>query len=104
MLNPFKPPELIKAETFMSMPKKFRHRGRTTWSDANRQGAEVDSFLEGHSFDRAGHLYFVDIPFGRVFRITPRGEWELVTQYDGWPNGLKLHKDGRIFIADNCGA
>jgi len=21
-------------------------------------------------------------------------------QYDGWPNGLKIHKDGRIFIAD----
>jgi len=23
-----------------------------------------------------------------------------VTQYDGWPNGLKIHRDGRIFIAD----
>src|SRR2546425_9496863 len=82
------------------MPQKFRTKGRTTWSDNNRQGAEVDSFLEGPSFDRAGNLYFVDIPFGRVFRITTRGEWELVTQYDGWPNGLKLHRDGRIFIAD----
>ncbi len=100
MLNPFKQPELIKAEMFMSTPQKFRARGRTPWSDHNRQGAEVDSFLEGPSFDRAGNLYFVDIPFGRVFRITSRGEWELVTRYDGWPNGLKLHKDGRIFIAD----
>src|SRR3990167_8082611 len=100
MLNPFKPPELIKAEPFMSMPAKFRRKGRTQWSDANRQGADVDSFLEGPSFDRAGNLYFVDIPFGRVFRITPRGQWELVTQYDGWPNGLKLHRDGRIVIAD----
>jgi gluconolactonase len=35
-----------------------------------------------------------------VFRITTRGQWELVTQYDGWPNGMKLHKDGRLFIAD----
>jgi gluconolactonase len=100
MLNPFKPPELIKAQTFMSMPQKFRRKSRTTWSDPNRQGAEVDSFLEGPSFDRAGNLYFVDIPFGRVFRITARGEWELVIQYDGWPNGLKLHQDGRFFIAD----
>src|SRR3989442_2946811 len=58
----------------MSMPQKFRTKGRTTWSDHNRQGAEVDSFLEGPSFDRAGNLYFVDIPFGRVFRITrPNG-------------------------------
>jgi len=100
MLNPFKQPELIKAQTFMSMPQKFRRKTRTTWSDPNRQGAEVDSFLEGPSFDRAGNLYFVDIPFGRVFRITARGEWELVIQYDGWPNGLKLHQDGRFFIAD----
>jgi sugar lactone lactonase YvrE len=82
MLNPFKQPELIKAETFMSMPAKFRARARTKWSDHNRQRAEVDSFLEGPSFDRAGHLYFVDIPFGRIFPITRKGEWELVTQYD----------------------
>ena len=100
MLNPFKSVELIKAEVFASMPSKFRKRQRTAWSDPNRQGAEVDSFLEGPSFDRGGNLYFVDIPFGRVFRITARGDWELVTQYDGWPNGLKFHRDGRIFIAD----
>jgi gluconolactonase len=100
MLNPFKQPELIKAETLMSMPKQFRVKRRTAWSDPNRQGAEVDSFLEGPAFDRAGNFYFVDIPFGRVFRITARGEWELVSEYDGWPNGLKVHKDGRLFIAD----
>ena len=100
MLNPFQQPELIKAELFMSLPKKFRDRRRTAWSDPNRQGTEIECFLEGPSFDREGNLWFVDIPFGRVFRITPRGEWELAVQYDGWPNGLKIHKDGRIFIAD----
>jgi gluconolactonase len=100
MLNPFKPPELIKAETFMSMPVQFRTRKRTAWSDPNRQGAEVDSFLEGPAFDRAGNLYFVDIPFGRVFRISTRNQWELVSEYDGWPNGMKLHKNGLFFIAD----
>jgi gluconolactonase len=40
-----------------------------------------------------------DIPFGRVFKITPAREWELVVQYDGWPNGLKFHRDGRIVMA-----
>ena len=98
MYNPFKPLELIKAEVFMSMPAKFRNKSRTDWSDPNRQGAEVECFLEGPSFDRDGNLWFVDIPFGRIFRITPEGGWELVTQYDGWPNGLKFHRDGRIFI------
>ena len=100
MFNPFQKLELIQTEVFMSMPAKFRKKQRTSWSDPNRQGAEVECFLEGPSFDRDGNLWFVDIPFGRIFRITPNKDWELVTQYDGWPNGLKIHKDGRIFICD----
>ena len=100
MFNPFRKIEQIEARRFTSLPAKFRRRRRTEWSDSNRQGAAVDSFLEGPSFDRKGDLYCVDIPFGRVFRIDPRGNWDLVVQYDGWPNGLKIHKDGRIFIAD----
>lgn len=100
MFNPFQPLELIKTEVFMSMPAKFRKKSRTGWSDPNRQNSEVECFLEGPSFDREGNLWFCDIPFGRIFRITPKGDWELVVQYDGWPNGLKIHKDGRIFICD----
>jgi gluconolactonase len=100
VFNPFQDLKRIEARRFTSLPAKFRKRRRTEWSDSNRQGAAVDSFLEGPSFDRKGNLYCVDIPFGRVFRIDPRGEWDLVVQYDGWPNGLKIHKDGRIFIAD----
>ena len=100
MFNPFKKLELIETEVFMSMPAKFRKKQRTSWSDPNRQNAEVECFLEGPSFDRDGNLWFVDIPFGRIFRITPKKDWELVTQYDGWPNGLKIHKDGSIWICD----
>lgn len=98
MYNPFKPLEMIKAEVFTSLPTKYRKTSRTVWSDANYRGGEVECFLEGPSFDREGNLWCVDIPFGRIFRITPAGEWELATQYDGWPNGLKFHKDGHIFI------
>ena len=100
MFNPFHPVEKIKAELYTSMPARFRKKQRTDWSDPNRQGAEVECFLEGPSFDREGNLWIVDIPFGRIFRISPRKEWELVVQYDGWPNGLKFHKDGRAYIAD----
>jgi gluconolactonase len=57
--------------------------------------------LEGPSFDRAGNLYVVDIPSGRVFRVGPDGRPEKVAEYDGEPNGLKIHRDGRIFIADH---
>jgi gluconolactonase len=94
------PPQIIEARVLTRVPQEFRKRGRTEWSDANKPGHEVDCFLEGPSFDREGNLYVVDIPFGRVFRITPALEWSLVTQYDGWPNGLAIHKDGSIWIAD----
>jgi len=100
MLNPFQEIKKVEVRRFTSLPAKFRKKGRTAWSDPNRQGAPVDSFLEGPSFDRQGNLWCVDIPFGRIFRIDPKGEWELIVQYDGWPNGLKFHKDGNAFIAD----
>jgi gluconolactonase len=94
------PPQIIEARVLTRLPQEFRKRGRTEWSDANKPGHEVDCFLEGPSFDREGNLYVVDIPFGRIFRISPALEWSPVTQYDGWPNGLAIHKDGSIWIAD----
>src|SRR5258705_10812584 len=100
MLNPFQDLKKIEVRTFSAMPAKFRKRRRTAWSDPNRAGVEVDGFLEGPSFDRKGNLWCVDIPYGRIFRIDPKGGWELVVQYDGWPNGLKFHKDGDAYIAD----
>jgi gluconolactonase len=96
----FEPPKRLKPEVFFRLPEKYRKKQRTAWSDPNRLKEPVDSFLEGPSFDRAGNLYFVDIPFGRVFRLSPQGECDLVVEYDGWPNGLKIHRDGRIFICD----
>lgn len=93
-------PENLPTNIFTHMPEKFRGKRPSPWSIANRGGAIVDSFIEGPSFDRRGNLYVTDIPFGRVFRIDPAGEWTLITEYDGWPNGLKIHKDGRIFITD----
>ena len=95
------PPRLIETRVFSAMPDKFRRKGvATEWADANRPALPTDCFIEGPSFDAAGHLYIVDIPFGRIFRIAPDGEWALVAEYDGWPNGLKIASDGRIMVAD----
>jgi gluconolactonase len=93
-------PQQVQTTVFARLPDTFRPKVRTAWADANRGGEAVDCFLEGPSFDRAGNLYVVDIPFGRVFCVSPAGEWTQVAEYDGWPNGLKIHKDGRIFLTD----
>ena len=94
------PPKLIPTQVFSAMPAEFRRNERTEWADANRPGAATDCFIEGPSFDADGNLYIVDIPFGRIFRISPEGKWSLVAEYDGWPNGLKIGRDGRILVAD----
>ena len=78
------PPEMT-FEVFTEIPDSFRKTGRSAWADSNKRGAELHSFLEGPSFDRAGNLYVVDIPWGRIFRISPQGQWELAIEYDGWP-------------------
>ena len=102
-MGPYDPPQVIKTELFATMPAKYARAGShpgkvTTWYARFAMG--VDFYLEGPCFDRAGNLFFTDTPFGRIFRMTPKGEIDLFAEYDGEPNGMKIHKDGRIFIAD----
>jgi gluconolactonase len=97
----FAAPPILQTKVFAHLPDSLRCPGRrSAWTDA-RQHREVHSFLEGPSFDRDGNLYCTDIPYGRIFRISPAGEFTLVAEYEGEPNGLKIHRDGRIFIADH---
>ena len=96
----FAPPPQMQTTIFTRLPDRFRNPKRNSWADTNRGGRPIDSFLEGPSFDRQGRLYVTDIPYGRIFRFDQAGEWDLVTQYDGWPNGLKIHRDGQIYITD----
>ncbi len=97
----YPPPTSIAAKVWTSMPDEFRRTGNVPdWATANMAGRSLDSFIEGPSFDRDGNLLITDIPYGRIFSINPAGEWKLVCEYDGWPNGMKLHSDGRAFITD----
>ena len=81
------PPDMLDAATFTVLPAVLR-------------GARGENFLEGPAFDRAGNLLCVDIRASRVYRISPAGAWEVLAAYAGMPNGLKVHRDGRIFVAD----
>ena len=97
----YPPPQDLQTKIWATLPAEFRITDRLSdWGRANKPGHVVDSFLEGPSFDRDGNLYVVDIPWGRIFRLSSDAQWQLVCEYDGWPNGLKIHSDGRIFVAD----
>ena len=95
------PPQVRETEIFTRMPERFRRTGvRSDWADANRGGQPTDSFLEGPVHDAAGNLYVTDIPFGRIFRIDPRGEWEQVAEWAGEPNGMKFLNDRELLVTD----
>ncbi|NRF70554.1 SMP-30/gluconolactonase/LRE family protein [Aquincola sp. S2] len=95
------PPEVRDTEVFTRLPDRFRRAGvRSAWADANRGGQATDSFLEGPVFDASGNLYVSDIAFGRVFRIDARGEWALVAEWEGEPNGLKFLNERELVVTD----
>ncbi len=86
---------------YASVPASLRIRRRqSVWAGKHRPGLPTDCFLEGPSFDRDGWLYVVDVAWGRILRCDLDGAFSVVAEYDGEPNGLKIHHDGRIFIAD----
>lgn len=94
------PPE-IETRVFAKLPDSLRLKNEKSGWSFGKDHHGLHSFLEGPSFDRQGNLYLVDIPYGRILRVAPDGTFSEVVRYDGWPNGLKIHKDGRIFIADH---
>lgn len=103
----FAAPQVIDTTVFAELPEELRIANRRSkWVDYRKKGQPVDkpevihSYLEGPAFDRAGNLYCVDIPYARVFRVSPEGRFSVVSEYQGEPNSLKIHQDGRIFVAD----
>ena len=98
----FAPPKVIETSVFASLPGELKLKPGeiSEWARAQPLGMPTRTLLEGPSFDRDGTLYCVDVVSGRVYTVSSSGEFNIVAEYDGWPNGLKIHKDGRIFIAD----
>ncbi len=95
----FSAPPIAETHVFASLPEVLRVQNRPS-ELAKAVGLQLDSFLEGPCFDARGDLYCVDVLYGRIFRVSPQGAFELVVEYDGEPNGLEFHRDGRLFVAD----
>lgn len=93
-------PAFVQAECVSAMPAALRGSLSSAWGKANFPHADIDSFIEGPVFDRAGNLYLVDIPNSNVLRVTPKFEWDIVANTGGWPNGLAIDQSGFIWIAD----
>ncbi|WLS80739.1 SMP-30/gluconolactonase/LRE family protein [Erwinia pyri] len=94
-------PTLREMTLFSRLPDRFRQPDKNNpWSLANRGGEAVDSFLEGPVWHPSGCLYVTDIPYGRIFKVDMQGNWELIVQYEGEPNGMKLVAEETLIITD----
>lgn len=92
---------ILTATPFTRLPVALRHRGEPSpWAKMTRPGQPMHSFLEGAFFDAARNLWLSDVPYGRVFRVSPAGEWEVVHHYDGEPHSLRIAPDGRRIAVD----
>ena len=87
----FAPPKNIETTVFAKLPEELKWQGGPNeWVERQPQGMPSRSLLEGPSFDRDGNFYCVDVITGRIFKVTPDGRFDVLAQYDGWPNGLKI--------------
>ena len=67
----FDPPKLIETHVFASYPKKWHNANdNNDWVKTQPPGAHHTSLLEGPVFDREGNFWCVDIPNGRILRVS----------------------------------
>ena len=97
----FAPPRIIETQVFARLPAALQDADLSNeWVATQPLGTHAGSLIEGPSFDREGNLWCVDVQNGRVFTVDRDGRFTVRAHYDGWPNGLKIHRDGRILITD----
>ncbi len=90
------------AQQWSALPDSLVRRSvRCEWSEANRRGSSARNFLEGPDISADGTLFCVDIPAGRILSVSSQGQWHVVCEYDGWPNGLKVQHHGQLLVADH---
>ena len=93
----------LTAVPLYTLPESFRHRGKPSpWAEMTRPGKKMHSFLEGAFFDVDQNLWLSDVPYGRVFRISPEGHWEVMHKIDGEPHSMRITKD-KTFPAKRVG-
>lgn len=99
-MNFYPPPPTITASLYVRVPDVIRCKDRDSEWRGGFSRAFQNIFLEGPVYTSSGHLYVVDIPYGRILSISPTKEVTVAAEWDGEPNGLAVDPEGKIAIAD----
>jgi gluconolactonase len=91
----------LTATLWTELPDDLHHQGEpSAWAKMTRPGQAMHSFLEAAFFDKDGNLWLSDVPYGRVFRVSPAGDWTLMHQIGGEPHAMRIAPDGRRIAVD----
>ena len=91
----------LTAVPVFRLPEEYRHMGEpSAWAKMTRPGQSMHSFLEAAFFDADGNLWLSDVPYGRIFKVSPEGHWSLAHQIDGEPHAMRITPDGRHIAVD----
>jgi gluconolactonase len=91
----------LTATLWTTLPDGMRHTGEpSAWAKMTRPGQQMHSFLEAAFFDDDKSLWLSDVPYGRVFCISPAGDWTLEHQIEGEPHAMRLAPDGSRIAVD----
>lgn len=99
-MNFYPIPPTITAELYLQIPEEKRCTGEKTDWRSGVSTMQPYIFLEGPVADDQGNLFVVDIPHGRILKITPEREVIECGRWNGEPNGLAPTADGFLLVAD----
>lgn len=99
-MNFYPIPPVITAELHIRIPDSIRCLGQDSEWRGGFTNKFQNIFLEGPVADNAGNLFVVDIPYGRILKISPEKEVSVCAKWDGEPNGLTATTDGQLLVAD----
>lgn len=99
-MNFYAPPPTIPAKLYVRIPEELRCIDQDSEWRGGFSRPFQHIFLEGPVYTSSGDLYVVDIPYGRILRISPTKEVSVQAQWDGEPNGLAVDPEGKLAIAD----
>ena len=91
----------LTATLWTKLPEALHHKGApSAWASMTRPGQPMHSFLEAAFFDDQRNLWLSDVPYGRVFRVSPAGDWEVMHKINGEPHAMRLASDGTRIVVD----
>src|SRR5215210_3827636 len=81
--------------------------GFITPSFASAQQPEIATtmaFTEGPVVDRDGNVYFTELVFQRIMKLTPKGVLTVFREHSNNANGLLIDPEGRLIACEGAGS